>query len=45
MKKEYEIPEMVITKFCVMDVTTTSGLGMIPEETGEGGKTDFFQAS
>ena len=41
MKKEFEIPEMEITKFGVMDVITTSDLGMIPEETGEGGKTDF----
>ena len=45
MKKEYEIPEMEIIKFGVMDVITTSGLGMIPEVTGEGGMTDFDQAS
>ena len=41
MKKEYEIPAMEIIKFGVMDVITTSGLGMIPEVNGEGGKTDF----
>ena len=41
MKKEFEDPKMEITQFGVMDVITTSGLGMIPEVTGEGGKTDF----
>lgn len=41
MKKEYEIPAMEIIKFGVMDVITTSGLGMIPEESGEGGSHDY----
>ena len=41
MKKEYEIPAMEIIKFGVMDVITTSDLGMIPEESGEGGSHDY----
>ena len=41
MKKEYEIPAMEIIKFGVMDVITTSGLGMTPEESGEGGSHDY----
>ena len=41
MKKEFEDPKVEITQFGIMDVITTSGLGMIPEETGEGGRTDY----
>ena len=41
MKKEFENPKMEITQFGVMDVITTSDLGMIPEESGEGGSHDY----
>lgn len=38
MKKEYEIPEMEIIKFGVMDVITTS---MIPKNSGTGDSTHY----
>ena len=40
MKKEYEIPEMEIIKFGVMDVITTSG-SITPEDSGGGGFTEY----
>ena len=43
MKKYYEIPEMEIIKFGVMDVITTSGPGMISEGSGTGGSSNYVQ--
>ena len=40
MKKEYEIPEMEIIKFGVMDVITTSG-SMTYGGSGPGGSTKY----
>ena len=40
MKRRFEMPEIEITKFDVMDVITTSG-EMDLEDSGIGGSTNF----
>lgn len=40
MKRRFEMPEIEITKFDVMDVITTSG-EMDLESSGTGGSTNF----
>lgn len=43
MKKEFEDPKVEITQFGIIDViTTSSDSWMVPEDEGEGGKTEYL---